>query len=120
MIAGGVGFILNMLNLVDFLLQFKIIHFLALIGGAVLLKFAYGFLNAEAKDPIVSHHLSRNFFYLGMMVLAISLVMRNYNIPYYNVLLYLDIPLQLVALGISFSPSANTATDLGEEILDQQ
>lgn len=115
MIAGGVGFMMNMLNLVDFLMQLKIVHFLGLIGGAILLKLIYGMIKADVKDPIISHPMARRFFYLGMAVLATALVMRSYHIPYYNVLLYLDIIIQSVALGISFSvktPSFN------EEILD--
>ena len=115
MIAGGVGFIMNMLNLVDILMQFKILHFLGIIGGAILLKLLYGMIKPDVKDPIMAHPMARRFFYLGMAVLASALVMRSYHIPYYNVLLYLDIIIQSVALGISFSvktPSIN------EEILD--
>ena len=110
MIAGGVGFMMNMLNLVDFLMQLKILHFLAIIGGAIFLKLLYGMIKTDVKDPIMSHPMARRFFYLGMAVLATSLVMRTYHLPYYNVLLYLDIVIQCVALGISFSvktPSFN-------------
>jgi hypothetical protein len=116
MIAGGVGFILNMLNLVDFLMQVKIIEYLGLIGTAVILKLAYGWIKPNVKDPITFNHLARKFFYLGMIILAAALLMRKYQIPYYNILLYLDIIIQCVALGISFSlqPDQNPH----EEILD--
>ena len=115
MIAGGVGFMLNMLNLVDFLMQFKIIHFLSLIAAAIVLKLIYGLVNSEIKDPMTSHPLARRFFYLGIGLLATALVMRTYHLPYYNLLLYLDIVIQCVALGISFSVKTQS---FNEEILD--
>lgn len=118
MILGGVGFILAMLNLVKALMQFRIIHFLGLIGVAVALKFLYSLIKPGVKDPITTHPMARRFFYLGMGVLATALAMRSYNIPYYNVLLYLDIPIQLAALGISFSVKPPTDQELNEEILD--
>ena len=120
MIAGGVGFILNMLNLVQFLLQVKIIHFLILIGGAVILKWVYGYIQPQVKDPLTTHPLARKFFYSGMGVLALSLAMRAYAIPYYSWLLYAVILLQVVALGISFSPQATNKQELNEEILDNK
>ena len=98
MIAGGVGFMLNMLSLVEFLEDVKVVHFLALIGGAILLKMGYGAINSKAKDPITGHPTARKFFYLGMLMLGTALVMRNYHIAYYQYLLYVDIVVQLVAL----------------------
>lgn len=118
MIAGGVGFIMNLLNLSAFLMQFRIIHFLILIGCAIAAKYIYSFLKPEIKDPMTSHPLAKKFFFLGMGILAASLVMRNYNIPYYNILLYLDIAIQLIALGISFSSKLPTNQELNEDILD--
>ena len=118
MIAGGVGFIMNMLNLADFLLQFKVIHFLILIGISLGLKYLYGFFKVDVKDPMNAHPLARNFFYLGMAVLAVSLVMRKYHIPYYNILLYIDIAIQFAALAISFSAKMSSDVELNEDLLD--
>lgn len=115
MIAGGVGFMVNMLNLVDFLQKFNTIHFLIVIGGAIFLKFIYGFVKPHVKDPITSHSVARAFFFLSMLILATALVMRNYHLPHYNILLYLDIIVQSVALGISFSVKPPA---LNDEILD--
>ncbi|MEX1000812.1 MAG: hypothetical protein WDZ35_01715 [Crocinitomicaceae bacterium] len=119
MIAGGVGFMLNMLNLVHFLMKVKVIHFLLLIGGAVILKFLYGSLRPKVKDPIIENSMARKFFFLGMGVLALSLIMRTYNIPYYSWLLYLDIGIQLVALVLSFIENKDKE-ELQEEILDSE
>lgn len=116
MIAGGVGFILTMLGLTPFLYQLKIVHFLMLIGVAIALKYFYGFAKSEVKDPMTDHPMARRFFFLSMAVLATALVMRRFGIAYYNVLLYVDIVLQVVALGISFS--AKTSPRTNEEILD--
>lgn len=116
MIAGGVGFMLNILGLVEFLEQVKIVHFLGLIGGAILLKMGYGAINSVAKDPITYHPTARKFFYLGMLLLGTALVMRNYHIAYYKYLLYVDIIIQFVALGISFS--VRPVQTVNEEILD--
>lgn len=115
MIAGGVGFMLNMLHLVDFLDQFKMVHFLGLIGVAIFLKLLYGYFNSEVKDPITTNTIARRFFYLGIGLLATALVMRTYHLPYYKILLYLDIFIQCAALGISFSVKTQP---LNEEILD--
>lgn len=116
MIFGGVGFMLNILGLVDFLREVKVLHFFILIGGAIFLKMMYGIVNKEVKDPITAHPLARKFFYLGMAVLATALVMRTYHLPYYKVLLYLDIFLQFVALGVSFSFTSEPKVN--EDILD--
>ncbi len=118
MIAAGVSFIMNMLNLSAFLMQFRIVHFLILIGCAIGLKFIINVLKPDLVDPITAHPLAKKFFYLGMAILGAALVMRNYNIPYYNLLLYLDIAIQLVALGISFSAKMPSNKDLNEDILD--
>ena len=118
MIAGGVGFIMNMLNLSAFLMQFRIIHFLIMIGCATGLKFIFNVIKPDVVDPITAHPLAKKFFYLGIGILGAALVMRNYNIPYYNLLLYLDIAIQLVALGISFSAKLPSNKDLNEDILD--
>ena len=75
-------------------------------------------IKPTVKDPITTHPMARKFFYLGMGIVATSLVMRSYNIPYYNILLYLDIVIQLVALGISFSTKPLSSEELSEEILD--
>ena len=117
MIAGGVGFIFNMLNLVHFLMQLRVVHFLMIIGSAIILKLGYGLVASGTKDPMVTNQLASRFFYLGMAVLATSIVLRNYNLPFYQALLYLDIPLQLVALGISFSDRTPFA-DMNEDVLD--
>ncbi|MEZ4922646.1 MAG: hypothetical protein R2780_05680 [Crocinitomicaceae bacterium] len=117
MIAGGVGLIFNMLNLVNVLMQFRVLHFLMIIFGAVILKMLYGMLKPDQKDPITSNQLANRFFYLGMAVLATSLLLRNYDLPYYQTLLYLDIPLQLVALGISFS-DRSAAGESNDEVID--
>ena len=118
MIAGGVCFILNMLNLVPYLMQFKIIHFLGMIGGAIFLKLVYGFINKKVQDPITAHPYSKSAFFLAMGVLATALVMRSYNIPYYRTLLYIDIFLQAAALGISFSVKVPDQPTANEEIID--
>lgn len=118
MIAGGVGFILNMLNLSAFLMQFRIIHFLILIGCAIGLKFIFSLIQPNVLDPMTAHPLAKKFFFLGMGVLGAALVMRNYNIPYYNILLYVDVAIQLVALGISFSAKLPSNKELNEDILD--
>jgi hypothetical protein len=118
MIAGGVCFIFNMLNLVPFLMQFRIIHFLSMIGGAIFLKLVYGWVKPGVKDPMVSNQLASRFFYLGMAVLAVSILLRNNNLGYYQTLLYLDIALQLAALGISFSDKTPSAKELNEDVLD--
>ncbi|UKN03580.1 hypothetical protein K6119_08645 [Paracrocinitomix mangrovi] len=117
MIAGGVGFMLNMLNLLDFLLQLKIVHFLAIIGSAVILKVVYGFMKPTAKDPISNHPIAKRLFFLSMAVLATALVMRQYYIAHYNLLLYADILLQIGTLVISFTPWANRPVE-NDEILD--
>ena len=118
MIAGGVCFIFNMLNLVEFLMQFRIIHFLSMIGGAIFLKLAYGWIKPEVKDPMTTNQLASRFFYLGMAVLATSILLRNYQMPFYQTLLYLDIALQVAALGISFSDKTPSAAELNEDVLD--
>ena len=119
MIAGGVGFIMTMLNLADFLLRFRILHFLITIALAILLKFILSIAIPNSKDPITAHPQARKFFYLSMFVLAIALLMRNYNVPYYNVLLYVDVALQLLALGISFSAQIPDEQLINDEILDE-
>jgi hypothetical protein len=119
MIAGGVGFIMAMLNLADFLLRFRILHFLITIALAILIKFVLSIAIPTSKDPMTAHPQARKFFYLSMLVLAIALLMRNYNIPYYNILLYVDVALQLVALGISFSARIPDEHLMNDDILDE-
>jgi hypothetical protein len=118
MIAGGVSLIFNMLNMVEFLMQFKVLHFLTMIGIATILKLGYGWLKPDVKDPMTSNILASRFFYLGMAVLAGSLLLRNYDLPYYQTLLYLDIALQITALGISFS-DRGPVLGMNDDILDQ-
>ena len=115
MIAGGVAFISNMLNLVDYFMQFRIVDFLIVIGAAVLAKFVYGLIKPNIKDPITSNPLARRLFFLGMGVLATALVMRAYHMPYYHILLYLDVVIQAGALGVSFMAKPEP---MNEEILD--
>lgn len=118
MIAGGVGFMLNLLELVSFLINIEVLHFLGVIGGAIVLKYIYGFIKPEIKDPITAHSLARKFFLISMGVLVIALIMRKYDLPYYKILLYLDIVIQAVALGISFSFRPQSTIEANEEILD--
>lgn len=118
MIAGGVGFIMAMLNLVPWLLQIRMMHFLVLVGGAIFLKLAYGFLYKDAADPINTNPLARKLFYAAMGILAVALLMRKYGFPYYNALLYLDIPAQIGALAISFSSIGLSKKELNEDVLD--
>jgi hypothetical protein len=118
MIAGGVGFIMAMLNIAPWLLQIRMMHFLILVGGAIFLKLAYGLLFKDASDPINTNPLARKLFYAAMAILAIALLMRKYGFPYYNILLYIDIPTQIGALAISFSSAGLSKKDLNEDILD--
>ncbi|MDX1630114.1 MAG: hypothetical protein R3345_15500 [Fulvivirga sp.] len=117
MIFGGVGFMMNLLNLIAVLMKVRVYHFLILIGAAVLLKMLYGMLVPGVKDPITTQPLARKFFFIGMGVLAVALVMRTYTIPYYSWLLYVDIGLQIIALVLSFVEN-NEQDELQEEILD--
>ena len=118
MIAGGVGFIMAMLNLIPWLLQFRIMHFLILVGGSIFLKLLYGLLFKDSSDPINVNPLARKLFYAAMAILALALFMRKYGLPYYNVVLYLDIPAQIGALAISFSSIGLSKKELNEDILD--
>lgn len=102
MVFGGVGFIGAMLNMADWLMQFKVQHFLMFIATAIIVKMVYGMLNKNARDPFNTHRIARPLFYAGMGILGAALVMRNYGIGGYNYLLYLDIPVQITALIASF------------------
>ena len=118
MIAGGVGFMMNMLNLSEFLLQFKVVHFLGVVFVAIILKYLIGYIKPDIHDPIMAHPLAKKIFLISMGVLALALFMRKYGIPYYNVILYIDIFAQLAALGVSFSAEETYSQKNDEEILD--
>jgi hypothetical protein len=118
MIAGGVGFMMNMLNLSEFLLQFKILHFLGLVFIAIVLKYLVGYLKPDIHDPIMAHPLAKKIFLGSMGALALALFMRKYDFPYYNIILYIDIFAQLAALGVSFSVKEFPNQRNDEEILD--
>lgn len=117
MVFGGVGFIGAMLNMADWLMQFRVKHFLLFIATAIIVKLIYGMLNKEAKDPFNSHKIARPLFYAGMGILALALVLRNYGIGGYDYLLYLDIPVQITALIASFSKNP-TSIESSSEVLD--
>lgn len=118
MIAGGVGFIMSLLEMFEWLLLFKTGHFLVIIGGAIFLKLGYGILYKESSDPINTHPLARKMFYAAMAILVGALLMRKLDLPYYEILLYLDIPTQIGALAISFSAAGVSKKESNEDVLD--
>ena len=117
MVFGGVGFIGAMLNMADWLMRFRVKHFLMFIATAIIVKMVYGMINKEAKDPFNTHRIARPLFYAGMGILGAALVMRNYGLGGYDYLLYLDIPVQITALIASFSKNP-TQVGSSAEVID--
>ncbi|MFT4601972.1 MAG: hypothetical protein ACI857_002158 [Arenicella sp.] len=119
MIIGGVGYILKAVGFSELIDQYEVQYFLYLIIGASALKLLYGFVAPDVKDPIFSQQLAQKLFFIGIALIAVALLMKNYHIDHYQYLLYVDILFQVGALAVSFLAKDPLQKGGSEDILDE-
>ena len=118
MILGGVGYILNAVQFSDFFLHYEVKHFLYMIIGASALKLIYGYIAPDVKDPVFSQPLAQRLFFVGIALIAVALLMKNFHIDNYQILLYIDILFQVGALAVSFLAKEPQEKGMSDDILD--
>jgi hypothetical protein len=119
MIVGGVGYILNAVGFNEFFVRYEVKHFLYLIIAASGLKLIYGYIAPNVKDPIFSQPIAQKLFFIGIGLIAVALLMKNFHIDNYQILLYIDILFQIGALAVSFLAKDPREKGFSEDILDE-